>query len=226
MGLGRHGAHWLDFPVRLQTRLGTPVVTVDLAGTGVAGDVRLPCDVATIAREVLTRCPSGPLRLVGVSLGGMVALAAAASDPGRVRATVVINTSSADVAAPWARLRLLTVFVARVGRPLDREGALAQVLVTDPVAGEAAAVAWRQIAREMPVAVETVLRHTAAAARFRLPAPVAHVTVVVGRGDRLVDSRCSDAVAKRLGAPLVVHETAGHALHVDAPDWLADVIAS
>jgi alpha-beta hydrolase superfamily lysophospholipase len=48
------------------------------------------------------------------------------------------------------------------------------------------------------------------------------VLVLNGAADRLVDPRCSRALAARWGAELHVHPHAGHDLPLDEPEWLVD----
>jgi pimeloyl-ACP methyl ester carboxylesterase len=225
MGLGRHAAHWLGFPSQLAERLGAPVIALDLPGTGTLRREPPRTDVGLIARHVADRLGPEAVRIVGISFGGMVALALAAGHPERVRSVTVVNTSAAGLAPLRSRLHLERAIAARWRDPTRREWALANLLVNDPVAAGRAAAAWTEIRRKDPVPAGTVVRHALAAARFRLPRPAAPVQVVVGRGDRLVDPRCSDAVAAALSADLRSHPWGGHALFVDAPAWLADQVA-
>ena len=66
------------------------------------------------------------------------------------------------------------------------------------------------------------LRQLLAAARFRAPAraPQRPVLVLTSRGDRLVHTSCSEALARAWGSPLARHPGAGHDLPLDAPDWV------
>lgn len=226
MGLGRHGAHWLDFPEQLAAAGAGRVVTPDLPGTGQRRGEPPLTDVMSIAAAVEADLGPAPVHLIGISFGGMVALTLAHRFPERVAGVTVINASSGDVAPPWQRLRLDRVAVARVGQPLDRERALAGVLVNDPDRGAVAAARWRDIRTRDPVSPRTLLAHAWAAARFRLQPVRVPVRVVVGRGDRLVASSCSDRLAARLSVGVVAHPTGGHALFVDAPDWLANQVVA
>jgi len=45
--------------------------------------------------------------------------------------------------------------------------------------------------------------------------------VLAGAGDRLVDPRCSLAIARRWHCPLALHPEAGHDLPLDDGAWVA-----
>ena len=49
--------------------------------------------------------------------------------------------------------------------------------------------------------------------------------VIGAAGDRLVDPRCSEALAQRWSARLAVHPDGGHDLSLDDPAWLADTLS-
>jgi pimeloyl-ACP methyl ester carboxylesterase len=67
------------------------------------------------------------------------------------------------------------------------------------------------------------LRQLAAAARYRAPSHVPSVPVLLlaGARDRLVDPRCSEALARHWNAPIAVHPAAGHDLALDDGAWVA-----
>ena len=79
-GLVREQAHWEGFAERLASALGDGhrVLALDLPGNGVLHRRRSPTRVADMveaARDQLaTLQVAGPVRLVALSLGGMVAM--------------------------------------------------------------------------------------------------------------------------------------------------------
>jgi pimeloyl-ACP methyl ester carboxylesterase len=66
----------------------------------------------------------------------------------------------------------------------------------------------------------------AAAARYRVGALPSGVRCLVlcGRNDLLVNPRCSQRLARHLGATMVEHPSAGHDLPLDDPAWLLEKI--
>jgi pimeloyl-ACP methyl ester carboxylesterase len=106
-GLGREAAHWGDFPERLKAALpGATVLTPDLPGCGADLAERPAATVAGLL-DRMRRCLAapGPVHLLGLSLGGMIALEWMRLHPEEVRDAVLINTSAGGVSAPWRRLR-------------------------------------------------------------------------------------------------------------------------
>jgi pimeloyl-ACP methyl ester carboxylesterase len=72
-------------------------------------------------------------------------------------------------------------------------------------------------------------RQLLAAVRFRLPAAAETAVpalVLVSDRDGMVSPSCSRAVARRLGATVRAHPTAGHDLPLDDADWVVGEIAA
>jgi pimeloyl-ACP methyl ester carboxylesterase len=65
-----------------------------------------------------------------------------------------------------------------------------------------------------------------AAARYRAPrqAPGLPILLLASQHDKLVDSRCSQALAAAWRCPLEMHPTAGHDLPLDDPHWVAQQV--
>src|SRR5688572_26705227 len=109
-GLGREQRHWHDFPERFARSIGaSEVLTLDLAGSGTEHGRRSFATIARLAQDVAARslrhAPAGErLGLVGLSLGGMVALDLAARGYPAIAACVAINSSS-RASTTFARMR-------------------------------------------------------------------------------------------------------------------------
>lgn len=235
-GLARERGHWGRFPTLLGDALGARVHTLDLPGAGTERARTCPPTVRGMAEDVRARwlaAHPGEGRtwgLLGISLGGMVAMAWAADHPHDFARVVLANTSARDISAPWRRMRPRALL--RVARavatpdPLRRE---ARVLAaTTQLRADVAQVAaeWAAIATERPMVRANVLRQLMAAARFTAPEAIVPPVLVLGSGaDRLTAPSCPAALAQRFGAPLVVHPDAGHDITTDAPGWVARAIA-
>jgi predicted alpha/beta hydrolase family esterase len=65
-----------------------------------------------------------------------------------------------------------------------------------------------------------------AAARYRAPrqAPGLPILLLASQHDKLVDSRCSQALAEAWGSLLMSHPDAGHDLPLDDPHWVAHTV--
>jgi len=237
-GLTREARHWGALPQRLALELdGACVLTPDLPGNGDRHAEHSPASVAghvaacRSALEATGHAP--PYALLGLSLGGMVAMAWTARHPDEVRGLVLVN-GSARGTGPWhRRLRprawpeLARVVLARDA--LRRERAVLALTTCHPATAADPLVAdWARWAAERPVSTANAMRQLVAAARFSVPEPAPGVPVLVlaSGGDALVDPACSCALASAWNARLARHPTAGHDLPLDDPGWVATTVGS
>lgn len=232
-GLARESGHWHDFPQRLQQALSRHdrVIALDLPGTGRHYRDRSPTSIPEI-RAWLQRhywhLPR-PLGLIGLSMGGMVALDWAQHAPtGEIQRLVMIN-SSCRFSPPWKRMK---------PRQWPR---LAQLLTMSDVEAREASILklssnrridpetlqrWYSIQRQRPVSRANVFRQLRAAASYH-PAehrPLPDGLLLASEADRLVHWRCSRALEDAWQWTLKTHPSAGHDLALDDPDWVIDQI--
>ncbi len=231
-GLAREQRHWGEFPALLQRRLGgAELIMLDAPGNGLRHRERSPTSIADLTED-LRRSLRGamgkgePVMLVGLSLGGMIALDWAGAYPDELAGLVLINSSAPPLAALRERARpsawpaLLRILLSGA---VARERLI--LALTSASAQRQAAVlpAWQAFAANAPVSRANLLRQLLAAARFRCdpacaPSPL---LVLAGARDRLVDPACSQRIALCWGAPFHLHPAAGHDLTLDDPDWSA-----
>jgi pimeloyl-ACP methyl ester carboxylesterase len=236
-GLTRERAHWGAFPAILAGVLAAPrIVAVDLPGAGTQRGQRCPADVGAIMQacraQLAEQGVAPPYRLLGVSLGAMVAVEWARAHPGELAACVLVNTSLRPFSPAWRRLRphawgpLLRRLLAGGA---DRAWEETVLRLTSNRGDTTGAVLedWTEIRRIRPVSRGNALRQLMAAARYRAPdAPPAVPTLVLAStSDRLVDVRCSRELARRWDLPIVEHPGAGHDLTLDDPGWVAARVA-
>lgn len=236
-GMKQDARHWRDLPARFASRTGARVETIDPPGVGSRAQDPAPASVRAMtddlrARWIATRGGDGPWGMVGLSLGGMVALDWAARYPEDFAVVVVGNTSAGGVSRLWHRMRPRALaHLARSSRladPVARERAFLGVVSSRDDQAHAAHASEQHAAWQgsIPATPRTVASQLLAGARFRAPQQVgAPLHVVVGTADRLVDPRCGAALAERLGGQVHRIEGAGHDLSLDAPDALLDVLA-
>jgi len=235
-GLTREARHWGALPGRLEAMLpGARVVTPDLPGNGQrwrdSSALRVADMVEAVRTDLQQQGVAPPYHLLAMSLGAMVAIAWADRYPLELAGCVLINTSVRPFSPPQQRLRprsaaaLLRCLTsgadaARWERTILRlttrhwppAAPATQALLSD----------WTRWRRDCPVSATNALRQLLAAARFRAPAvrPAVPLCLLVGAGDRLVDPRCSRALADAWSLPLQVHPQAGHDLPLDDPAWV------
>lgn len=229
-GLTRETGHWGGFlPVLAQALAPAGVVALDLPGAGARWRERAPTTVAAITDDLRVRARPlpRPWRVLGLSMGGMVALDWAARYPQELSAALLVNTSLRPYGGVAERLR--PAAWASLGGVLLGGPALAAertiLALTSSRAAEHAVVLpdWAALRERHPVTRANALRQLLAAARFGAPpaAPAVPTWLLCGAGDALVDPACSRRLAQAWSLPLREHPTAGHDLPLDAPDWVA-----
>lgn len=233
-GLAREARHWGDFPTRFRAAFdgelaAGDILTPDLPGNGrrhaEPSPTRVEVMMEACRRELRAQGRPPPYHLLALSLGGMVAVAWAARYPEECRAAVLISTSLRPYGALHERLRpnaWLTLL-----RMLGASGAARERAILALTSARAAALAdvmpaWDGYARECPVSRRNALRQLLAAARFRAAEkPAIPLLILAGAGDRMVNPRCSQRLARAWDADLMLHPTAGHDLPLDDGDWVA-----
>jgi pimeloyl-ACP methyl ester carboxylesterase len=234
-GLTREHAHWGGFPALLEQRLpGARIVTLDLPGAGGTRQLRCPLTVAAMLpicwRQLDAAGIAPPYHLLGLSLGGMVAMAWSLERPGDVAAAVLVNTSMRPFSPPQDRLRLARIpLLARLllaRDPVRTEQSILRITSAWPERHAAVIDDWVAIRQARPVAASNALRQLLAAARYCQPGlrPTVPVLVVCSMADGLVDPRCSLTMAARLELDLVRHPDAGHDLPLDDGPWLVSCL--
>lgn len=234
-GLGREGRHWGEFPLRLSDELGgIAVLTPDLPGNGRRWKERSALSVAdqcaVVRAEFEGVLAQGPVNVLAISLGGMVALEWAGHYPEEIKRLVLVNTSLAGLAPFWRRVRWqrYPALLSLLGRGRDRrEAAILNLLSNSGQARAMALDSWQRWQAEAPVSKRNLLRQLAAAARYRPPAnwPPMPCLLLASERDRLVDPYCSHALAAATDWPLHLHPSAGHDLPLDDAVWLAKSVA-
>jgi len=233
-GLTREKRHWGSFPRQLLARFPEDrVLALELPGNGELNGLASPVSIggmAAFCREQLARSGAAPpCILVGMSMGAMVASEWANRHPGEIAACVLISTSFGSFSPFHRRLRprawpvLLQILLARTAEARELE--IFSLTSSLPRADPQVLAEWAAIRRSRPVAARNAVRQLLAAAAYRAPAraPVATL-VLAGAGDRLVDPRCSKAIADRWCCPLALHPEAGHDLPLDDGAWVAGEI--
>jgi pimeloyl-ACP methyl ester carboxylesterase len=229
-GLTRETGHWGRFLEIFQAQLApAAVVAADLPGCGRRWRDRSPLSIGALTdalRQDADRL-ARPLRVLGLSMGGMVALDWAQRHPGELAGVVMVNSSARPHAtlrqrlnpgAWWSLLRVLA------GGDADAvERAILQQTSAWPRVHAGVLDGWADLRRRHPVSRANALRQLVAAARFRAAAtpPAVPVLLMCAAADALVDPACSHAMARAWGLPLAEHPSAGHDLPLDDPVWVA-----
>ncbi len=235
-GLMREQRHWEGFPARLQRCFpDARVILADLPGFGREYHRQSPSRIADITDGLRERWQTertrGPLRLLALSLGGMIAVDWASRYPAELGAVVLINSSLAGLSPCYHRLRPqvywpLLRWCLWQRDPLLQEAAILQLTSRYFADDVDLLTRWTAHARELPPSRRNTLRQLLAALRYRPPPtrPAVPMLVLNSLGDELVNPRCSLAIAEHWQLPLRRHPDAGHDLTLDAPDWVCEQI--
>lgn len=238
-GLMREQRHWGEFPRILQAQVpGSEVVCLDLPGTGTESQRVCPLSVMEIAQDVRERWfkirqDGEDWNIIGVSLGGMIAIKWCSLNPHDFKRLIFVNSSAANLSPPWLRMRLAVVpnllasaLMSRSWKGREKRE-LAILKMTTRLRSDMDEVAkiWADFAAEQPIPSSTGMRQLWAALRFVAPtrsevAPV-EILTVCSKKDHFTDPRCSDRLAQHFQAQQIVHPHAGHDLPLDDPEWLA-----
>lgn len=222
-GLGSAGSDWgLQLPAFTARHR---VVTLDLPGHGRSALPSGRVTIETMADDVaalLSTLGLGPAHIVGLSLGGCVALALAVRHPSHTRTLTLVNAFAKLRPAGLRGLRRMVTRVLLVTLAPMRMGAanVARHLFPDPQQEPLYRAAVESLAR---TSRRTYIGSMRALARVDLRDHLGAIRcptlVVAGAGDRTVPLAAKELLAARIpGARLVVIPDSRHATNIDRPD--------
>jgi 2-succinyl-6-hydroxy-2,4-cyclohexadiene-1-carboxylate synthase len=228
-GFTQTGASWAPVVAGLGERYRP--LAPDIRGHGSAGEKR-PITMGVCVRDVAQAAPER-FALAGYSMGGRLALEVAVALPDRVERLALIGaTAGIEDPAERARRREEDERLAREieASPIDavaRRWAEQPVLARQPPAVRAAAHADRL--RNTPSGLAAALRGIGTGVMTplwdrlgELPMPV---TVLAGERDAKFVAIAERLVAAIPRPELVVVPGAGHAAHLEAPEFVARTLA-
>ncbi len=220
-GLGSSGRDWAAQVERFADRYR--VLRIDLRGHGRSERAQGPYSIAQFARDVavfLRRKEAAPAHVMGLSMGGMVALELAAGAPALVRRLVVVNSVADMRLRSWhdvwvyasRRLAVQALGMRRVGRLLARK------LFVKPEQDELRRTfvrRWAQNDKQAYLwAMDAIMRWSVADRLGRIPTP----TLLVSSDEDYTPVRAKRRMAARMpNAEVAVVEEARHALPVERP---------
>jgi len=228
MGMGAAGDMWGDaFLAPLAARF--QLLLPDHRGTGRSargGGIYTIARLAADAAAVLDAEGMLAAHVLGVSMGGMVAIELAISRPSRVRGLVLGCTSAGGPLAEPPRRSTMEA--------LGRQGlfGVSQLLVTQDYAAKRTGLLTRLAVRAMahPVPPKVLAEQLAAIAHFdasaRLREIVAPTLVVTGDKDLLMPPENSRVLARAIrGARGVIVRNTAHCFFWEAPERAATAVA-
>ena len=229
-GLLREARHWEGFVRNLQHQFpGVNISTPDIPGNGQLHQEVSPKTIEGITEALRQRINiSQPLRLIGLSMGGMIAIDWMTRYPHEVKAAVLINTSVRPLSSFYLRLRWTIyshIFKMVFHSVLQRESDILSLTSNRYQYDNKLLESWQQWQLQSPVSAASARNQFLAAIKFSIKTkPKQPVLIVTSLADRVVDYRCSQKLAQIWQTTCVYHDTAGHDLPLDEPEWLSNII--
>ncbi|MCL1094296.1 alpha/beta fold hydrolase [Shewanella kaireitica] len=224
-GLMRDKRHWHDFIESLSAEVmafNVDVVAMDSLGNGVFSHEKSPLTITTYARALLEQLEGNDNNIIGLSMGGMIAIEMARLSPDKVSKVVVINTSAANLSPWFRRFNIYAVIDAYRTRNrdsgLDWSEATALKISSEHLgANLAIAKKWTKLRQENRVRLHNAVRQLWACACFKccdsLQQPI---FVFSGVLDKLVSPDCSQSIADHYRCQLIEFDNAGHDISLDS----------
>lgn len=229
-GLFREARHWGKFIGALEEQFpDANILTPDIPGNGqlhyAISPKTIACMTDAIRKQVPVRCQ---LKLVALSMGGMIAIDWMTRFPEEIESAVLVNTSARPVSPFYHRLRWAIypqIIKMMFHSAPQREQDILELTSNKYRHDNQLLDDWKQWQQECPVSTHNAINQLWAAARFSITSkPQQSVLIVVSQADRLVDYCCGANLAKIWQTDHATHETAGHDLPLDEPIWLANTI--
>ncbi|MBX3617300.1 alpha/beta fold hydrolase [Nitrosomonas sp.] len=229
-GLWREARHWGEFSIHLQQQFpGALISTPDIPGNGMRYQEASPSTIAGMTEALRQQVDlSQPIRLIALSMGGMIAIDWMTRYSAEIEAAVLINTSARPLSPFYHRLRWMAypqVLPLIFRSAAQREADILRLTSNRHPHDTKLLESWQHWQRQNPVSPANARNQLLAAMKFSVTTkPQQPLLAVTSRADRLVDYRCSQRLAKTWNADYVEHESAGHDLPLDEPAWLVEII--
>ncbi len=238
-GLLKESGHW-QYMVDALTQASPELVTVtpNVPGNGEKYLETTPSSIEDMLPSMLEQLPSNCERyhLVAISMGSMLASHWAHTLPGQVASLTMINPSFSRYSPVWQRINLRGL-LSIITSGLKGSDAFQKSILewTSPTSVNQLEVLehYQMLARQHPVSARNTVRQLWAAAQFKgqTEPPACPTQVVVSTADKLVDSRCGEAIAKAWQTDITRFDCDAHDLPLAKPHalshhllfWLANV---
>lgn len=230
-GLLREARHWGNFPEMLQNQYPEALIlTPDIPGNGSLSQLTSPDTIAGMTDALRHQIPDYyPVRLIALSMGGMIAIDWMNRYPNEVSSAVLINTSLGNISPFYQRLRwqnyhkiIQLLFTAKP----QREQLILALTSNRQPHSSGLIHNWQQWQQENPVSTVSAINQLYASATFSISSiPAQPILLVSSSADRLVDCRCSLKIQQSWHKDYRQHNSAGHDLPLDDPHWVVAVIS-
>jgi pimeloyl-ACP methyl ester carboxylesterase len=183
-----------------------------------------------LRKDIASSIAGGPVHIIGLSMGAMVAIEWMNSYPEECAAGVLINTSLKGISPFYHRLRpanyyrvLYSLFTKNTYRREKMILAMTSNLYPDT---EELLQRWVSYTEQNTVSPANAIRQLLAASRYRAPdlQPETPILLLSSKNDKLVNSQSSVSLAQNWSLPIETHPLAGHDIPLDDGDWVCQKI--
>ncbi|MBN4072226.1 alpha/beta hydrolase [Flavobacteriales bacterium AH-315-E23] len=237
-GLTRESGHWgAAFTENLLKEFPNAKLSfLDLPGSGIYNNEKAALTVNKIMEFMREReieninKMRGKNLIMATSLGGMVAVEWMDKHPEDFQGLIMISSSFKGICSMDERakkeVRKEMVAVMFEKDMKTREEMLLKINSNDTANFTANLDEWVDVQDRRPMTKANILRQTIAGMRYSAPElkPEVPILIIGSKGDRLVSETCITKVHDEFGGSLVWHDTAGHGVPIDAPEWLVSTV--
>lgn len=231
-GLIRSKYHWQSFPEELiKSKIASEVFCTELTGNGYEYKTITPYQISTTVDQLRSQVPfKENIGVIAISLGGMLAAKWAQTYPDEIKKLVIINSSS-NLSAFYHRLNpknYLQIFkLIAQNDPSKLEKFILEVTSNNTQKWQPLLKSYTEFSLQNRVHLKSLINQIQLTQQvdFKLK-PKTEVLVLASQNDRLVSYKCSQDIAKQWQVPIEVHQSAGHDLPLDDPDWIIQKIQS
>ncbi|AWB67823.1 alpha/beta hydrolase [Saccharobesus litoralis] len=241
-GLLREQRHWGAFIADLKQFFDDrEIICLDIPGNGKRNHEKSPVTIQGMRIAISEQLndllgPEQAIELISISMGGMIALDWANAEPQRIKSVVLINSSLKQFSPFYHRLNwqtypaIIKILLIGVFNTQYKERQILRLTSNKtlhlppharaPFINECVTI-WSHFSLDKPVSLRNAFRQLLAAATFAVShRPSAKILVVKSKWDYLVNSQCSEQLAKNWQLEMIEHPWAGHDLPLDDPIWL------
>lgn len=231
-GLTRGQGHWGDFPNLLQKK-GVEIEFLEIPGNGTLHKLKTPTEVLEVISYLRSSSrfvsSSESFNILGLSLGGMLALKWAEFYPEKIGTVAVVNSSLKQYSnfyerlSPQLYMKLLRALFEKDVRVSERH--ILEMVSNNPNIVEKYLNYFLEFSDKNPVSKENFIRQLILASKVEIKFPIkADLKIISSAADRLVNPICTHRIAEKAGVDPIIHPSAGHDIPLDEPHWLIEVL--
>lgn len=234
-GLVREKRHWGDFPRLLKEAIPQlNIILPEIQGVGEFADMISPSNfdemISFMRNQILEDLQNEDTIILAISLGGMIAKRWTELHPEDFSKMILLNTSFKGInplfnrLQPSALIKFLKIFMT--GSLEKREEQIVQLVSNEKDNHAGLVEDWIKIQNDAPVKKQSFVNQIRAALSFTpsKKRPQIPVMILAGIGDRLCHYKSSLKLHNIWGGSIHLHETAGHDLPSDDPQWLINKV--